>query len=258
MKATLYDISGKKKGEIEMPEIFNNSIREDLAMKLYETFKERQEYSNSPRAGKRHSASGTISHKRHDWKGHYGHGMSRIPRKIMWRRGTQFFWVGAEISGTRGGRQAHPPRLNRRPRKINMKEISIGMNSAYAATANKEFLDKRYSSLTKTDIKLPVVIESKLEKIKTKDFIQALKNIFSNAFGIVLQKKEVRAGKGKLRNRRYKSNAGLLLVTGKNEKVRMSGIDIVKVNDVVIEDLYPLGRLTLYTENAVKEFGGKK
>ena len=139
-----------------------------------------------------------------------------------------------------------------------MKEISIGMNSAYAATANKEFLDKRYSSLTKTDIKLPVVIESKLEKIKTKDFIQALKNIFSNAFGIVLQKKEVRAGKGKLRNRRYKSNAGLLLVTGKNEKVRMSGIDIVKVNDVVIEDLYPLGRLTLYTENAVKEFGGKK
>jgi len=32
---------------------------------------------------------------------------------------------------------------------------------------------------------------------------------------IDLQKKSVRAGKGKLRGRKYKSNAGLLLVVGK-------------------------------------------
>jgi len=38
------------------------------------------------------SASGKIRHKRHSWKVSYGHGMSRIPRKIFWRRGTNFSW----------------------------------------------------------------------------------------------------------------------------------------------------------------------
>src|SRR3989338_9377008 len=124
MKAQLYDAKGDKKSDINLPSLFDIKVREDIIAKYFEAekFSLIQPYSTFKEAGKRHSASGTISHRRHEWKGHYGKGISRVPRKAMYRRGTQFFWIGAEVSGTRGGRQAHPPHGIRRFRKINEKE----------------------------------------------------------------------------------------------------------------------------------------
>ncbi len=258
MKGVLYDVSGKKKGEVEMPTIFDGRIREDLVMKLLEVMRVGQPYGLYSEAGRRHSASGTISHKRHDWKGHYGHGMSRVPRKIMWRRGTNFYWVGAETSGSRGGRRPHGPKGVHTEKKINSKEMKLAMASGFAATANSELIKKRYSSAGEFSLKLPLVIESKFDKARAKDIFTALKNIFGNLFDLVLKNKEVRAGKGKLRNRKYKSNAGLLLVTGNSEKVKISGIDVVPIKEIAISDLWPLGRLTIYTQKAIEEFGGKK
>ena len=254
MKVTLYDIKGLKKEEIKLPELFNSKIREDIVQKYYETQRRMiaQQYSNYSEAGKRHSAAGTISHKRHDWKGHYGKGMSRAPRKTMWRRGTQFYWIGAEVSGARGGRRAHPPKIINRMRKINKKEIKMAYHSAIAATADKSYVLKRYSSLDKLDMKLPIVIES-INKIKTKDFISILKNLLGEAFRISLKKKTVRAGKGKFRGRRYKSNAGILVIKSKNEDVKIKGIGVRSVNEISIWDLYPLGRLTIYTKKALEE-----
>ena len=138
MKATVYNLSGHKKGEIDLPEMFKDKVREDIVLKLYEAerFLNKHPYSPFKEAGKRHSASGTISHRRHEWKGHYGKGISRVPRKTMWRRGTQFYWIGAEAASTRGGRRAHPPRLDRAQSKINKKERVMAMNSAFAATAH--------------------------------------------------------------------------------------------------------------------------
>ena len=140
MKTILYTIKGEKKGNIELPKVFEKPIREDIAHKYFEAVKLAHIYSSDPEGGKKHSASGTISHKRHDWKGHYGRGISRIPRKTMWRRGVQFMWIGAEISGTRGGRRAHPPKGIGKEKKINKKEIKIAMNSALASTGNEKYL----------------------------------------------------------------------------------------------------------------------
>ncbi|NCN98826.1 50S ribosomal protein L4 [Candidatus Pacearchaeota archaeon CG10_big_fil_rev_8_21_14_0_10_35_219] len=258
MKGVLYDLKGKKKGEIGMPELFNGRVRKDIVAKFFEADKFIQPYSPDRKAGKKHSASGTISHKRHDWKAHYGRGISRVPRKSMWRRGTQFFWVGAEIASTRGGRRAHPPKGIGKEKKINKKEIKIAFNSAFAATADKEWIEKRYSSLDKFDTKVPVIIESKLEKVKTKDVLNALKEIFGKSFNLIVKKRKVRAGKGKARGRKYKSNAGLLILKGKDENFKLNGFDVKNVNDVSISDLYPLGRLTVYTEKAIKELGETK
>lgn len=257
MKSILYDIKGSKKGEIELPKVFNMKIREDLAAKYFEAMKflNIQPYSSDPKAGKKHSASGTISHKRHDWKGHYGRGMSRIPRKTMWRRGTQFFWIGAEISGTRGGRRSHPPQLRKKIRKINKKEVQLAINSALAATADSKYIISRYESLDKLTT-APFVIESLPQK--SKEFITALKSIFNEASHLILKNKKIRAGKGKLRNRKYKSSAGLLLVTAPKEKAKFKGLDIKSVDQLSISDLYPLGRLALYTKKAIEELGGKK
>jgi len=205
-------------------------------------------------AGRKHSAAGTISHKRHDWKGHYGKGISRIPRKTMWRRGTQFYWIGAEISGTRGGRKAHAPELSSKTRKMNKKEMTFALNSAIASTISPSLISKRYASIEK-EIS-PSIIES-LPK-KSKELFTAIKKIFADADSLVIKHKEQRAGRGKNRNRKYKSTRGLLIVTAENEKAKFSGVDIKSVKELRISDLYPLGRLTLYTHKAVEELGAKK
>lgn len=253
MKTILYDVTGKKKRDIELPKIFETKIREDVVAKCFEAEKIKQLYAPYEEAGKRHSAAGTISHQRHRWGGHYGKGISRTPRKTMWRRGTQFYWIGAEVSGTRGGRRAHPPRLNRAVKIINQKEMKLAFDSAFAATGNEDFILKRYGRLNKIELKMPSVIESKLDNAKAKDLIKMLKNIYGEMFELLMKKKEVRSGKGKIRNRKYKSNAGLLLVKSKDEKIKMKGIEVKNMEDVDLADLYPLGRITVYTEKAIGE-----
>jgi len=253
MKATLYSIEGKKKGELQMPKLFDETIRPDIFKKCLETLKSIQPYSPDKKAGKKHSASGTISHKRHDWKGHYGRGISRIPRKTMWRRGTQFYWIGAEISSTRGGRRAHPPKGIGKEKKINKKEMEIAFNSGFAATADEKYVVNRYQTLEKLNAKVPVIIESKLESMKTKNLLLTLKSIFGENFSLVLKNKNVRKGRGKTRGRKYKSNAGLLFVKGSDEKFKMKGIEIKPLNEISLLDFYPLGRLAVYTESAIKE-----
>ncbi|MDO8459828.1 MAG: 50S ribosomal protein L4 [Nanoarchaeota archaeon] len=255
MKTSLVDSQGKKKGDIELPSLFSTPIREDLVAKYFEISRYQHPYGPNPEAGKRHSASGTISHQRHDWKGHYGKGISRVPRKTMYRHGTQFFWIAAEVSGTRGGRRAHPPKPLLTNRKMNKKESRLAMNIALAATANKAYVQSRYSSLEKID-SAPLVLESL--PTKTKEIIATMKNIFGNNFNIAIKRKTIRAGKGKSRGRRYKSNAGVLLVVSSTEKPRFKGLDMKTVQQLSVTDFYPLGRLTVYTKKALEELEAKK
>ena len=258
MKAQIYNLQGEKKKEVELPKLFSSKIREDIVAKCYEAekFSFMQPYAPYKEAGKRHSASGTISHRRHEWKGYYGKGMSRIPRKTMSRRGTQFFWVGAEISSARGGRRAHPPTIYRNERKINKKEKLIAMHSAFAATANEFYTKQRYQTLN-PKIKLPLILESPVN-MKAKDLIKFLKILFNENFSMAIKSKKIRAGKGKLRGRKYKSNAGILLIKSKAENIKMKGIDIKSLNEIRISDLYPLGRLSIFTEKSLEELGGMK
>ncbi len=255
MKAQLYSQTGEKKSHVELPKLFSVRIREDIVKKYFEVDKFIQPYSPKPRAGLRQSATGTISHQRHDWKGHYGRGISRAPRKTMWRRGTQFFWVGANVPGTRGGRQAHPPKGIGVEKKINKKEIEVAMNSAFAATAHKDLVVRRYSTLEKIE-HVPFVIES--IPTKTKELKNLIKNIFGENSKLAFRVKEVRAGKGKTRGRKYKSNAGVLIITGNNENAKFAGFDIKPINEVSISDLYPLGRLTVFTQKALNDLNKEK
>lgn len=252
MKAQLYSEKGEKKSEVTLPEVFNTTVREDIAQKYFEVekFSLRQPYATDPRAGRRHSASGTISHRRHKWKGAYGKGISRVPRKKMWRRGTQFYWVGAEVSSARGGRTINAPQGLYIPRKMNRKEKLLAFNSGIAATANKDYIAKRYSTMvTPTTAQ---VIESLPSK--TKSLLAVLKSIFGDNFEKTFKIRQVRAGKGKKRGRKYKSNAGLLIVTGKDEVAKYSGVDVKSIDQIRMRDLYPLGRLALYTQKALGEF----
>ena len=261
MKTNILNIEGKKVKEIDLPKFFSAPIRKDIIAKVLEAKKTKQPYAPSPVAGKQHSASGKITKKRHAWKSHAGRGISRVPRKIITRRGGQFNWIGAEISSTRGGRRAHPPKILSmiNTKKINKKEQRIAFLSALSATANKKEIAEKYSTLGEKDLKnkeLPIIVEDKIATLKIKELIGSLKNILGEKlFNTSISKKSIRAGKGKMRGRKYKKSAGILIVIGKNEKINMKTFDVKKADSVGILDLAKggPGRLAVYTEDAIKD-----
>jgi len=257
MKTKLIDKSGKEKGYIDLPKNFSVRIRGDILAKVFETQKGiyAQPFGSMEGAGAQYSASGILKHRRHAWKTTYGKGISRIPRKIMSRHGASFNWVSATVSNTRGGRRPHAPRSEKNPfKKTNKKELLIALNSAIAGTVDSKFLEKKYGKKVVSGF----VFDEKILSVKTKEFIAIVKGLFGDAFETVLKHKKVRAGIGKMRGRKYKSNAGLLFVISSDEKMNRKGIDVVKVDELLVGDLAPNGepgRLTCYTEKAIKEIG---
>ncbi|MBS3070704.1 50S ribosomal protein L4 [Candidatus Pacearchaeota archaeon] len=263
MKANILSIEGEKIKEITLPEYFSEKIREDIISKVLEAKKIRQPYAPMFEAGMQYSASGKIRHRRHVWKGHYGKGVSRVPRKIMSKRGSNFVWEGATIPGARGGRRAHPPKILSiiKRKKLNKREMKMALSSALSATANEKEIRKKYSSLNNFKGKdLPFIVESKMASLKTKDLFISLKKILGeDLFGVALKKKNVRSGKGKMRGRKYKASAGLLIVIGKNEKMKANAFDSSNTENLSVIDLAEggQGRLTIYTEQAINELNKK-
>lgn len=263
MKSKILDIQGKEKGTLELPKAFERKIREDIVAKVLESMKIKQPYSPSPVAGKQHAAKGKTVHRRHVWRSGYGRGASRVPRKIFSQKGSQFNWEAAEVPFARGGMRAHPPKILSMLnfRKINKKELRIAFESLLSSTADGKEIAKRYSSLKNKKIEnAPFIVESKISTLKTKELLESLKKILgADLFGLAIQKKNIRAGRGTRRGRKYKSNAGLLFVIGKDEKLKTTAFDVVYINSLKITELAKggLGRLTIYTENAIKELNDK-
>ena len=75
-------------------------------------------------------------------------------------------------------------------------------------------------------------------------------------------RRKVRAGRGKMRGRRYKQRKSLLIVTGTHPlraARNLAGVDVVTVTDLTTDLLAPgtqAGRLTVWTEGAIRSLGG--
>jgi large subunit ribosomal protein L4e len=244
MKAKLFDKAGKSKGDVDLPKCFGKKVRADVLLKVFEAQKGvyAQAYGSMEGAGAQYSASGISKKKRHDWKATYGKGISRVPRKVMSRHGASFNWIGATVSSTRGGRRPHAPRAGKNVfKKINKKELRLAYCSALSGSVKDAF-----------------VFEDKVLDLKSKEFFGVLKKVLGSLDGF-LKVKKIRAGIGKMRGRKYKSNAGLLFVVGSEEKMARKGIDVVGVGDLAIKDLTNngvVGRRVVYSEKAVEEIGG--
>jgi large subunit ribosomal protein L4e len=260
-KANVFDIEGKKAKQIELPKVFSEKIREDVVTKVLEAKKNQQPYAPSLVAGKQQSAKGKIHHLRHVWKSGYGRGTSRAPRKIMSRRGSQFNWEGAEAPYARKGMRAHPPKVIEMltTKKVNKKELELALKSAISASGNEKKVSGKYQRLEDHKIEsLPFVVEGKLTSLKTKNFLESMKKILGEKlFDVAVKKKTIRAGKGKMRGRKYKKNAGMLIVVGNKEKLKTNAVDVKNAANLSVVDLAQggLGRLTMYTEEAIKNLG---
>lgn len=259
IESKILDLENNEKGKIKLPKQFEEDIRPDLIKRavLAIMSHKRQAYGASPRAGKR--ASAKISRRRHNYRGAYGFGISRVPRKILSRRGTRMNWQGAVAPGTVGGRRAHPPKAEKIWwQKINKKERKRAIRSAIAATVAKDLVVKRGHKITGN---YPLVIDSAIESVdKTKKAKDVLMKLGLDKELIRCGQKKIRAGKGKIRGRKYKKKKGPLIVVSKDCKLIKSasnipGIDICEVKNINSELLAPgavPGRLTLWSKDAVE------
>lgn len=249
MRADLLNLNGEKIKSVELPRQFDEEIREDLIKRAVLAIQNnsRQAYGAKREAGLDYSAK--LSRRRKNYKGAYGHGISRVPRKTLWHRGTQFGWVGAVAPGTVGGRRAHPPKPGKIwKQKINKKERRKAIRSAIAASTSKEYTGY-----------LPIIFESKFEELnKTKMVLETLNKIIKKEIERI-QDRKIRAGIGKMRGRKYKVKQGPLIVVGRQCNLlksakNLQGFDIVEVNklntQLLSKGVGP-GRITVWTEDAI-------
>ncbi len=259
MKADILNLEGKKTKTIDLPKQFEEPLRLDLIKKAFCIIQsnKRQPYGASPRAGLR--ASAKLSRRRHNYKTAYGYGISRVPRKILTKRGTRFSWVGAVAPGTVSGRKAHPPKAEKIwHKRINKKENEKAIRSALSATINKDLVKAR-GHLFK---EVPLVLDSKLESLnKTKEVLGVFKKLDLTSELERVKIKKIRAGKGKTRGRKYKLKKGPLIVVSEtcpleNSVKNLPGINVCKVSQLNVDLLAPgtkPGRLTVYTDKSLEK-----
>merc|ERR1719468_955076 len=110
---------------------------------------------------------------------------------------------------------------------------------------------------------LPCVVSDGLESVtKTKQAIDILKKIgCEEELKKVSDSKKIRAGKGKMRNRRYTMRRGPLVVYSEDHGIQrafrnLPGVDLLSVDRLNLLKLCPgghLGRLCIWSEGAFKK-----
>jgi len=254
--ASVFNLEGKKVGRIKLPSVFNTSLRPDVIKKAVVAIQTHriQPQGRDVMAGKRTTAE--------SWG--VGHGIARIPRLKESRR-------AALAPGTVGGRQAHPPVVEKKIRKkIPKKERRLALFSAIAATGSKEIVAERGHIIDEVP-ELPLVVTDDLQNLKR---TQEVKDVFIS-LGVwpdiyrVRESIKIRAGRGKMRGRRKKVGVGPLIVVSENGGIieasrNLPGVDVAYVKDLNPELLAPgthPGRLTVWTRSSIEELrrwdGGK-
>jgi large subunit ribosomal protein L4e len=251
LKVNLYSIEGKSKKKIDLPKVFYGNIRVDLIRRAHKASRanRRQAYGPSPNSGMSHSVS--------TWG--KGRGVARVQRLSQGR-------TAVESPGNVGGRRAHPPRPEKDwSQKINRKERRAARNSALRATRKPDLITRRGHKFDKS-CTVPVIVEDTFEKLATtKEALEVLEKLGLEE-DIIRAKSgvHIRAGRGKMRGRRYRKPKSLLVVVKDNESTRqgfgnLTGVDVTTPSQLTIEHLAPggtPGRLTLITEGALKQMEG--
>lgn len=246
------NLEGKTIKKIKLPKVFETPLRRDIIKKAFIAAISRkfQPKGVSPLAGRRTSAKSLGT----------GLDLARVPRI----KGERYPKAGhgAAVTSTVGGRRAHAPTTQKKLiRKINKKENMLAIASAIAATGNKELVSKRGHKF-EDKVSFPIIISDELQKIKTtKEVVDILRCIgLLPDLERVKNNIKIRAGKGKMRGRKYKVRKGPLIVISQDLGIgkaasNIPGVDVMDVKKPEIEKLAPgshPGRLTVWTESAIK------
>jgi large subunit ribosomal protein L4e len=248
MKSNVLSLSGDPLREIELPGVFSEAYRPDIIKRAVVAAQanRRQPYGVSEYAGMRTSARSLGS----------GRGIAQIPRLVNSNR-------AARVPQAKGGRRAHPPKAEKDwSEKINRKERRFAIRSAIAATTNPELVAAR-GHRVEADVRLPIILEDAFESLtKTSEVCKVLESI--SVWDDVIRAKsgkKIRAGRGKLRGRKYKKPKSVLIVTSDYRGIEkaarnLAGVDITTYDRLNAEMLAPgthAGRLTIWTESAISK-----
>ena len=251
--AETYSVEAKDGKAVQLPDAFTSQIREDLVRSAV----------LASRANRRQSY------------GHREHSGTRSPQPGIMRKAGQK--TGAQNPHTRGGRRAHGPKVEKEwSQKINSREKRIARDSAIAASCDPDTVSSRGHRFEE-GIRFPIIIDDYVEsrgKSDEKYDIESIPNQYSTRKFVAMMEglglssdlersksgRTIRAGKGTMRARKYRTPKSILLVVaqkgGLDKGARnLPGVDVVTAKDLCAEDLAPggdIGRLTVWTKSAVE------
>ncbi len=244
----VFSEAGDEIDKVVLPDVFRLPVRKDLIKRVFlsEFTARLQPKGRDPMAGRRSSAVSLGP----------GHGLARVPRI----KGTS---RAALVNMARGGRAAFPPRVEKvLHERVNKKEKRLGTASALAATTMPALVRERGHRFTAKQ--LPVIVDSSvLEKVSSvRAAIELLQKL--GVYDDVVRAKERvrwRAGKGKMRGRRYKHPRSILFIVEDRSSPfalavkGLPGVDVAEPAQVNVLQLAPggqPGRLTVITTGALK------
>lgn len=246
------DIISKPVGQVSLPAVFSAPIRPDIIRMVHTNLSKnhRQPYGVSRTAGHQTSAE--------SWG--TGRAKARIPR--VSGGGTHRSGQGAFGNMCRGGHMYACTKVWRRwHRKVNLNIKRYAVASALAASAVPALVTARGHRIDNVP-ELPLVLEDLVESLLTSKNVLAI----LGAVGANLDAKhavtsrQIRKGRGKMRNRRYVHRKGPIIVYANDGGIaracrNLVGVDTAHVESLNLLKLAPgghIGRFIIWTKSAVE------
>ena len=249
---TVFSTTGDKSGEVTLPAVMTAPLRPDLIQFVHTHMNKnkRQAYAVNIHASKKVVAS--------SWG--TGRAVARIPR--VGGGGTSRSGQGAFGNMCRGGRMYNPSKTWRKWNvKINLKQKRYAVASALAASVVPSLVMARGHVIDQVP-ELPLVLDNALESTKktsaAKDVLQAVGA--ADDVDKAAASKQLRAGKGKMRNRRYTLRRGPLVIYKTNDGVEqgfrnLPGVELCSVDRLNLLQLAPgghMGRFIVWSQAALE------
>lgn len=249
---TVFSLSGDKAGETTLPAVMTAPLRPDIVQFVHTNMNKnnRQAYAVAIRAGHQVSAK--------SWG--TGRAVARVAR--VGGGGTSRSGQGAFGNMCRGGRMFAPTKTWRKwHRRINTNQKRYAVASALAASAIPALVMARGHMIDEVP-EVPLVLDSSIEKANktsvAKDVLTAV-----GAYDDVEKagdSKKIRAGKGKMRNRRYVMRRGPLVIYKQNDGVEhafrnLPGVELCCVDRLNLLQLAPgghMGRFIVWSQAALE------
>ncbi len=267
MEVNVYKLDGSVSEKVKLPEVFDFPYRPKIINRAVlaansAKIQPKGAYAN---AGRDTSAVYLGRRGRPDCL--MNQGIARKPRSKDKRRLIEGQVKG--ISGVVKGPKAHalkPQEIQKE--EINRKEKLLALKSALSAIKDAILVKLRGHKFD-PKLTLPVIVVDDLETVKkTKDVENFLVKLgLIEDIERAKDRKNIRAGKGKARGRKYKRAKSILFVVSKENLTlqksarNLEGVDIVAVKNLCARDLAPgglAGRLTIFTKSAIKNLNERK
>eukprot|EP00461_Guttulinopsis_vulgaris_P003293 UN03294 len=250
---SVYDVAGKKAGQVQAPAVFSAPIRADIVNVVHTNMAKnrRQPYAVKYEAGMQHSAA--------SWG--VGRALSRIPR--VSGGGTSRSGQGAFGNMCRKGRMFSPTKIWRKwHRKTQLNQKRYATVSAIAASSQTALVMARGHNVGKL-VEVPLVVDSEVQDFKTtKQALAVLKAVGAGSdIARCAASRKVQSSKSAQRGRVHTGRVGPLVVFKKNNGIvkafrNIPGVETVNVYKLNLLQLAPggtLGRFVIWTKDAVEE-----